>query len=630
MALPEFQRGYVWNREQVRKLMASLYRKHPVGSLLVWVTKTEDAEARGDGNLAPGSVKLILDGQQRITSLYGIIRGFEPKFFDGDKRAFEGLYFNLDDEVFEFYAPLKMRDNPTWIDVTALMKSGAGEAMSKPYLDPAFADRAATLATRLMAVDSIKDIDLHIDEVTGEDKTIEVVVDIFNAVNSGGTKLSKGDLALAKVCAEWPDARSEMKSRLAKWKAAGFGNLKLEWLMRCINAIVTGEALFTHLADVDISEFRTGLLKAESSIDYVLNLISSRLGLDHDRVLGSRGSIPLLASYVSMLEGRIGDFSERDRLLYWYIHTFLWGRYAGASETALAQDLKTLKGKQPLDELIALLSQERGDLRIRPNDFLGFSMGARFYPMLYMMTRVGHARDWETNVELSGHLLGRLNRLQVHHIFPKDLLYKAGYQRSDVNSLANFTFLTQDTNLLVTNRNPEEYFEHYEAKNPGAVSSHWIPMDRAMWKIDSYKDFLAARRELLAEAANSFLDGLVAGRVPENPQPAVEVSSTTRAAPGGIASADEADELSSYNEWILEQGLPSGEVLFELIDRDTNQPVAVIDLAWPDGIQENYSSPVALLIDEDQGVEELVNAAGYRFFTSFDALKEYILREIIA
>lgn len=62
MALPEFQRGYVWNRDQVRGLMQSLYRKYPVGSLLIWVTKTETARTRGEGSLPPGSVKLLLDG----------------------------------------------------------------------------------------------------------------------------------------------------------------------------------------------------------------------------------------------------------------------------------------------------------------------------------------------------------------------------------------------------------------------------------------------------------------------------------------------------------------------------------------------------------------------------------------
>jgi len=93
VALPEFQRGYVWNREQVRSLMHSLYHKHPVGSLLVWITKTESVTARGDGPSTIGSVKLLLDGQQRMTSLYGIIRGQPLKFFDGNVECSLGCTF---------------------------------------------------------------------------------------------------------------------------------------------------------------------------------------------------------------------------------------------------------------------------------------------------------------------------------------------------------------------------------------------------------------------------------------------------------------------------------------------------------------------------------------------------------
>jgi uncharacterized protein with ParB-like and HNH nuclease domain len=88
MALPEFQRGYVWNRNQVRELMNSLYHRYPVGGLLVWVTKTEEADACGDQQLPPGNVRLILDGQQRVTSLYGIIKGKPPAFFQGNSKAF--------------------------------------------------------------------------------------------------------------------------------------------------------------------------------------------------------------------------------------------------------------------------------------------------------------------------------------------------------------------------------------------------------------------------------------------------------------------------------------------------------------------------------------------------------------
>ena len=76
-----------------------------------------------------------------------------------------------------------------------------------------------------------------------------------------------------------------------------------------------------------------------------------------------------------------------------------------------------------------------------------------------MLTRVHHALDWDTGVELANEMLGKLNRLQVHHIFPKALLYKNGYSRAEVNAIGNFTFLTQDTNLKVSDRDPSVYLE---------------------------------------------------------------------------------------------------------------------------------------------------------------------------
>ena len=102
-----------------------------------------------------------------------------------------------------------------------------------------------------------------------------------------------------------------------------------------------------------------------------------------------------MARYLDERKFRLDDPRERDQLLYWYVHTFLWGRYAGSTETVLNQDLALIE--QPdgaLERLIAELRRHRGDLRLQPNDFLGWSKGARFYPLLYMMTRVGKAKDW--------------------------------------------------------------------------------------------------------------------------------------------------------------------------------------------------------------------------------------------
>lgn len=630
IALPEFQRGYVWNRDQVRGLMNSLYRRHPIGSLLVWQTKTEQAidYARGDGKLSTGTVKLLLDGQQRITSFYGIVRGRPPQFFDGNVQAFTGLYFNLEDEIFEFYAPVKMKDNPLWVNVTELMQQGVGVFIGHLLKIPELSLNLTTYINALNKLEGIKNINLHIEEVTGEDKTVDVVVEIFNTVNSGGTKLSKGDLALAKVCAQWPDARSELKARLAKWNKAGF-DFRLEWLLRCINAVITGEAMFSALKDVKTATFQDGLYKAEKAIDTLLNLISGRLGLDHNRVLGGIYAFPLMVRYLVARGGHLRDHTERDKLLYWYVHTLLWGRYAGSTESVLAQDLHVLESEDnPLDQLIANLRQNRGDLEIKAIDFQGWGMGARFYPLVYMLTRVHQAQDWDSGIELSKHLLGKHCYLQVHHIFPKSLLSKAGYPKSEVNAIANLTFLTQETNLKVSNRHPSEYFEAFEQTQPGAIATHWIPMERSLWQIENYRDFLTARRELLAQAANKFLNSLLTGDIPE---PKATDSILEEEAESSTAVVPLAEErvLEECNVWVQEQGLPIGEWMYEIAD-STGTVSTVLDLAWPNGLQSGKSQPVALIIDADPEIEEAANRLGYRYFTDIDRFKSYVIQEVLA
>ena len=250
--------------------------------------------------------------------------------------------------------------------------------------------------------------------------------------------------------------------------------------------------------------------------------------------------------------------------------------------------------------------------------------------MLYMLTRVCHARDWGLGIDLKDDLLGKTAGLQVHHIFPKSILYEHGYSKSEVNAIANFTFLTQETNLKVSNRNPKEYFEEYMTKHPGAVQSHWIPMDKELWKVQNYNNFLAARRELLAKAANDFLDCLYSGAVPESLD-IPSISETPRVdVPGGFVSEEEESMVMDFNEWIIKQGLPPGEILYELVDPNTGEPLAILDLAWPNGIQEGFSPPVSLLIDEEKETEEVVNSMGYRFFNNIESFRAYVLRDILA
>jgi len=548
MALPEFQRGYVWNGDQVRKLFTSLYLRRPVGGLLVWATESKSAAHRGDGPLAAGVVKLLLDGQQRMTSLYGVVRGKPPKFFDGNSKAFTGLRFHLEQEAFAFYQPVTMKDDPLWIDVTALMSHGqAGhEALVEQLAeDPRVGVKAVKYSARISRVLGILDIDLYTEEVTGADKTLDVVVDIFNMVNSGGTKLSKGDLALAKICADWPEARDTMKAKLKEWANAEF-HFNLDWLLRSVNTVLTGEARFQFLHDKTAEEIQDGLKRATRHVDTSLNMISGRLGLDHDQVFFGRFGVPVMVRY---LDGRAGPMPapERDKLLFWFVQAAMWGRFSGSTESFIDQDLAALEGPDGgLDKLLEQLRLWHGGLRVEPGHFTGWSLGARFYPVLYMMTRMGEARDWGSGLPLKASLRGRMSRLEVHHIFPKAQLYKKNYRRAEVNALANFCFLTKDTNLVITDRLPEEYFPAVEAAHPGALASQWIPADPALWKVDRFRDFLEARKVLLSAELNRRMEELLHGdtRWLAGPTSAVPSPLRQRSCPPG-PTREAADRLSA-------------------------------------------------------------------------------------
>ncbi len=638
MALPEFQRGYVWNRSQVRSLFESLYRRHPIGGLLVWATDSTGAQHRGDGRLASGTVKLLLDGQQRMTSLYGVVRGRPPRFFEGNARALSDLRFHLVSETFEFYQPIRMKDDPLWIDVTDLMQKGyegLGALSARYARDPALAPHVGSLHRLL----GIKDIELHIDEITGEDKTLDVVVDIFNRVNSGGTKLSKGDLALAKICADWPDARQEMRDKLTQLSSNGF-SFRLDWLLRSVNTVLTGEAKFHFLHDRSAEEVQDGLKRASRHIDTCLNLIAGRLGLDHDQTFFARNAVPVMVRFLDQHDGQLSE-AERDKLLFWFVQAGMWGRYSGSTETYIDADIEALSGGgDALDRLLEKLRLWHGSLKVEPEHFTGWSRGARFYPLLYLLTRMGAARDWGSGLALKAGLLGRMSRLEVHHIFPKSRLYEAGYRKDLVNALGNFCFQTRATNLNISNRLPEEYLPVVEQEHPGALASQWIPMDPSLWTIENYREFLEARKRLLADAANRLLAELLHGdpRWLDGAAPPPETDDGA-AAPerigasetlGGIFDEDEEAELRELNDWMRARVLPAGVLSYEHVDTVSGKQVALFDLAWPDGVQEELTQPVAVLLNEPRSVLEIASGAGFRCFTTTDNFRRYVTDEILA
>ncbi len=617
--LPEFQRGYVWNRDQVRGLMRSLYLGYPVGSLLVWQTEADPGSVRGSGPASAGVRLLLLDGQQRITSLYGVVRGKPPAFFEGNADAFRGLRFNIETETFEFYAPAKMRDDPRWIDVTALFTEGLASQLSG-LLEQGLPTHETTVRMeRLSSLHGLLDREFHQEKITGRDKSVDVVVDIFNKVNSGGTKLSKGDLALAKICADWSDARQVMRSQLAEWSAAGYG-FSLEWLLRNATAVATGRSQFSTLDDVPVLAFEEALTAASQHVDSLLNTVSARLGLDHDRVLVGRYAFPVMTRFLHLTGGHFPDASTRDRLLYWYVNAAIRGRFSGSTESVLNKDFDTLES-QGVDGLIDSLREWRGgNLGVSASDFSSYSLGSRFYPLLYLLTRVSEARNFCDGLPLHAYLLGKGTSLQVHHVFPKALLYKHGYSQSEVNQVGNFCFLTATCNNSIGASSPEQYFSKTETQYPGALASQWVPMDESLWRIDRYLDFLAARRELLAATANVFLGELEdGGRVSTPDVQRVTVHEEDR---------DDAriDQIRAIRVLAADLGLASPATEVEIADPVDGRVLCIAEAYWPDGLQTGQGQPVVLELDPEEGDLGRMQELGFEVFTTTDALTRFLQR----
>ncbi|MBP2366707.1 GmrSD restriction endonuclease domain-containing protein [Pseudonocardia parietis] len=614
MLLPEFQRGYVWNRDQVRGLMRSLYLGYPVGALLVWETEGAAQPVRGGGPAEAGQKQMLLDGQQRVTTLYGIVRGTAPVFFEGDPAAFTGLRFNVETEAFQFHAPIKMKDDPRWVDVTALFRDGISAVARSLNEHPETAESFYTeYLPRIQNLINIRDREFHIEQITGADKTVDVVVDIFNRVNSGGTKLSKGDLALARICSEWADARPTMRRNLDRWAEQGF-RFNADWLLRNTNAVATGRAPFSALENVAADEFQDALTHTLHHVDHVLYLIGSRLGVDHDRVLFGRYAVPVITRHLHNRGGRFADGAEADKALYWYVHAALRGRFAGASETALAKDLEIVDAGG-IDAVIAALSRSRkGAMRIDAQDFEGVGRGARSYPLLYLLTRVRDGLDL-----VSGNVLGsESSAIEVHEIFPKAALVKAGYSRAEVNAIANFSFVGPASGVQLSGADPARYLAEL---SEDARRSQWIPEDPALWRIERYRDFLDARRELLAQAATGLMDDLLAGRMPWNRElQAVDVREEA------TESDARAAQLASLVEEFADLGFATPERDAEIPDVDTGRVLAVAELYWERGLQAGQGNPVLLELDHEDADLPRLAELGYDVFTTVDALRGYVQR----
>jgi hypothetical protein len=547
LRLPEMQRRYVWRATRVRDLLDSLYRGYPSGSILVWETEqeqpTRDLPVAQHLNPFAGH-KLLLDGQQRLTSLSAILRG-EPVLVRGRRREID-ILFNLDhpdalsdfteivadedwrvleddaaDEVEEQEEEISLQERfrnmtfvvaskalaqqKNWVSVTKAFKSDNDSQILKAAGVESFDDlNFEKYSARLRKLRSMRDY-LYVMHVLPRSLSYQEVAEIFVRVNSLGVKLRGSDLALAQITARWRNSL-ELIEKFQDECEERWMTLDLGVLVRAMVVFATGQSRFDRVSAIPIDKLKQGWEDAKEGLRFAINFLRTNADIEDESLVSSPLFFITIAYFSHLARQKITRDEERS-LLYWLYVANARGRYSrGASESMLDADLSILKKDGGPDGLIEVVRQQFGRLNFEPTDFLGRGAGSSLFSLVFLALKAKKATDWRTGLGLSLTHQGKYHYIQYHHIFPKALL-KGKFEKQEINEISNMAFVSGRMNREIRASEPCKYFPGIiKSRGEEALTLQAIPLDSSLHAVENYRTFLETRRKMLAEELNAFLE----------------------------------------------------------------------------------------------------------------------------
>jgi len=546
LQLPEMQRQYVWRATRVRDLLDSLYRGYPSGAILVW--KTDEEQPTRSLAVSPetnsGMTRLLLlDGQQRLTSLYAVLRG-KPVKVRGRQKPID-ILFNLEhperleeaieveeesddvtvdsdddsededsDETLQerfkkltfVVASKRLAALPNWVSVSEVMKSTSDieiifQAGVTDLKDP----RLAKYSQRLQRLRSIGSYQ-YVVHVLDKSLDYEEVTEIFVRVNSLGVKLRSSDLALAQITARWKNLLPLLEAFQDECEERGF-TLDLGVLVRAMVVVASGQSRFKTLRNISTEELQKGWKDAQDGIRFAVNFLRANGQIEDESLLSSPFFILTAAYLFHRNDGRLSD-SESRELLEWILVGSGRGYYSGSSETKLDADLDQIRRGGGIRALLQRLETTFGRLRFDLGDIEGKSIKSGLFALAFLALRRKGAKDWRSGLEISLLHRGRQHLIQAHHIFPKARL-KDRYPKRETNEIANLAFLGGTTNRKISSEPAVDYLPKVvESRGVGALEAQCVPTDPGLWELDRYLEFLDTRRRALVAEINRMLDSL--------------------------------------------------------------------------------------------------------------------------
>lgn len=549
IGLPDIQRPFVWKNAKIRDLFDSMYKGYPVGYLLFWQNALIDsARAIGTDKKQKSPRLVIVDGQQRLTSLYAVIRNI-PVLRENFESEQIQIAFNPIEERFEVADAAIRRDKAfipsisvLWDDNTDLFE------VVENYLEGLSTSREISVEQNKAIKKSISKLQSLLSFPftaleLASDIDEEAVSDVFVRINSKGTPLNQADFILTLMSVFWDDGRAALEhfcrqSRVPSRNDASPFNYFIEpspdQLLRVsvgvafkrarlkyVYSILRGKDLETEKFSEERREKQFSLLKDAQqrtlNLQYwhdFMNCIR-QAGFRSGKMISSQNN--LLFSYILYLIGRteyrVPEFDLRRVIARWFFMSAVTGRFTGSPESDMEFDLARLRDVDTAEGFVQTLNQIC-DITLT-NDFWAVSLpndlatSSPRSPSLFayhaalvlldakaLFSRIKVANLLDPSI--------RSNRASIerHHLFPKGFLSKMGITAiRDTNQIANYALVEWGDNVTISDQAPAEYLPSLLARfSPDELESmyHWHALP-SNWEYMDYRDFLVNRRERIAQ-----------------------------------------------------------------------------------------------------------------------------------
>lgn len=564
IAIPEIQRPFVWEAIKVRNLLDSLYRGYPVGYLIAWRNPKVKLK---DGTSSDGK-RVLIDGQQRVTALMAALLGQQVVTRDYERTRIR-IAFNPLEERFEVSNVLTAR-NAAWIpDVADVFAPGASlYGMVNQYCEKNPGLQQDAVFAVLEKLRKITSNLVGIIELDG-DLDIETVTEIFIRVNSAGAELSQADFAMSKIAsnetyggntlrkaidyfchlAASPEFYNKIEEHDQVFARTDFFQ-QMSWIkhesddiydpsytdmlrvaftsefkrgkLQDLVALLSGRNFETKqfeqcIAEASFAGLKTGVLNFVNETNFKrFVMIIRSAGFVHASMIGSQNALNF--AYILYLTLRAQGIPAADiesAVRRWFVMSVLTGRYSGSPESTFDFDIRQMHEQGFATYGPAIFAGELSDAywkTLLPQELNTSSASSPYFRVFQAaQVKAGDKGFLSKDITVLDLIL---NKCDVHHLFPKNLLKKQGFSRGKYNQIANYALAQSEINIQIGDKDPVVYCKQLleqcdgGRKRYGGIASlkdlqanfeqHCIPADWLGGSLADYEHFLLERRTLMA------------------------------------------------------------------------------------------------------------------------------------